>query len=325
MPVSLAPPGRLGIGYRHESAPDLLAARGTLAVFSFADAPSGHADPRHVTVLQAPLDAAAMHECWSVDGAVAHAREGDLRWSEGAGWHFAAVEVDEAGAGGLEAATTHAYERLLTHLGSRDDLHLLRVWNYLGAINEGAGDHERYRRFCSARADSMAAHGVAQYPAATAIGHGGAPGRLQVYALAATAPGVAIENPRQVSAWRYPREYGPTAPSFARAMRTPHDALAISGTAAVIGHASHHAGDVTAQVGEAVANLRALLERAGLPEFGADSPLKVYVRHADDAAAVRVALARELAPSVPRLLLQGDICRRELLVEIDGWRPATVP
>src|SRR6185312_12015184 len=64
--------------------------------------------------------------------------------------------------------------------------------------------------------------------AATAIGHHGPEGLLQVYALCAAQPGQALENPRQVSAWKYPRRYGPTAPSFARAMRLPGGALAIS-------------------------------------------------------------------------------------------------
>jgi chorismate lyase/3-hydroxybenzoate synthase len=27
-------------------------------------------------------------------------------------------------------------------------------------------------------------------------------------------------------------------------------------------------------------------------------------------------------PHAPRLMLLGDVCRRELLVEIDGWRYA---
>jgi chorismate lyase/3-hydroxybenzoate synthase len=159
-----------------------------------------------------------------------------------------------------------------------------------------------------------------RFPAATAIGHRGPRGRLQVYALSATSDGRALENPRQVSAWEYPRQYGPTAPSFARAMLLPQGGLAISGTAAVLGHASHHVGDVTAQVDEAVANLQALLERAALPAFDAFSPLKVYVRHPEDAGAVSAVLARHLDASVPRILLQGDICRTELLVEIDGWR-----
>ena len=172
----------------------------------------------------------------------------------------------------------------------------------------------------NARARRRAAHGLQRYPAATAIGHRGKPRRLQVYARSAAGDGRALENPRQVSAWEYPRQYGPTAPSFARAMLLPQGGLAISGTAAVIGHASRHGGDVTAQLGEAVANLEALLERAAMPAFDATSPLKVYLRHPQDADAVRAALARHLDDAVPRILLQGDICRAELLVEIDGWR-----
>ena len=160
---------------------------------------------------------------------------------------------------------------------------------------------------------------IERYPAATAIGQRMAPGLLQVYALCATQSGEALENPRQVSAWRYPREYGPTPPSFARAMRLPNGGLAISGTAAVVGHASCHDRDLQAQVAETCTNLRTLLDRAELADFDTASPLKIYLRHAEDAAAVQSALSERLDPEVPQLILQGDICRRELLVEIDGW------
>ena len=161
------------------------------------------------------------------------------------------------------------------------------------------------------------------YPAATAIGHHGPSGRLQVYLLACDQPGERIENPRQVSAWCYPRQYGRTPPSFARAMLLPaQDALAISGTAAVVGHASAHQDDLQAQLEETFVNLEALLARGRLaPGFDTHSPLKAYVRHPADAAQVREFITRRL-PGVPVLLLHGDICRRELLVEIDGWRYA---
>lgn len=310
--------GSFRVAYHDAPAQSLLDQPGTLAVFDFSASTPRIADPRHLHVVQAAVGPMPL-ECWSVAGPVSHGREGDLRWSRGAGWQFMAIEADES-AGDIESACGHAYDRLLAHLSASPERHLLRVWNYLDHINAGEGDAERYRRFCSARARSMAAHGLVRFPAATAIGHRGPRGRLQVYALSATADGQALENPRQVSAWEYPRQYGPTAPSFARAMLLPQGGLAISGTAAVIGHASHHVGDVAAQVDEAVANLKALLERAALPAFDALSPLKVYVRHPEDAEAVGAALARHLDASVPRILLQGDICRTELLVEIDGWR-----
>lgn len=321
--MSAATTSKFRVAYRNESARHLLDQPGTLAVFGFDQSAPPVADPRYMGVLQAALDQPALRERWSVDADVGHGSAHDLRWSCGGGWRFVAIEVDEGSPGGIETACERAYDCLLEHVAASPECHLLRIWNYIDAINAGDGDDERYRLFCNARARSMAAHGVLHYPAATAIGHHASRGRLQVYALCAAQDGSAIENPRQVSAWAYPRQYGPTAPSFVRAMRLPRGSLAISGTAAVIGHASHHPGDVIAQVEEAVANLRALLKRAVLPPFDASAPLKVYVRNPDDAASVRASLDALLDPSVPRLMLQGDICRRELLVEIDGWRFAS--
>ena len=310
----------LRVAYRGEPAATLLDAPDTLAVLDFGTAGDRLSDSRHLQIPLPALGTSAPRECWSVDAAVVHGAEGALRWAAGGGWRFVAVEIDEAAYGGIEAASARAYDVLLAQVATFPEKHLQRIWNYLGAINGGDGDDERYRLFCNGRARGLAAHGITRYPAATAIGHHGRKGLLQVYALCAMEPGRALENPRQVSAWKYPRQYGPTAPSFARAMRLPDGALAISGTAAVVGHASYHVGDVAAQADEAVANLRTLLEQAALPAFDASSPLKVYVRRPQDAGQIAAALARYLDPSVPRILLQGDICRSELLVEIDGWR-----
>ena len=311
------------VRYQDASVATLLGRHDTLAVLDFDRRAEASGDPRHLRVPLPPLNGATPRECWSVDAAVASGIAGDLRWAAGGGWRLITIEVDEARHGGIEAATELAYSLLLAHVATHPEKNLLRIWNYLGAINAGAGDHERYRLFCNGRARGMAAHGIDRYPAATAIGHHGPEGLLQVYALCAAEPGKALENPRQVNAWQYPRQYGPTSPSFARAMQLPGTALAISGTAAITGHASRHHDDVSAQAEEAFANLHTLLDRAGLPAFDAHSPLKVYVRHAQDVSAIEAALAGKLDPAVPRILLHGDICRSELLVEIDGWRFAS--
>ncbi|MGH8189842.1 MAG: pteridine-dependent deoxygenase [Rhodanobacteraceae bacterium] len=313
-------PASLRVTYAGDPVSALLDRPDTLAVIGFGVAEETIADPRRLRVPLPVLSAGAPHECWSVDGDVDRGAADGLRWSAGGGWRFVAMEIDGAQSGGIEAASERAYHLLLDHVAGCPEKHLLRIWNYLGAINEGEGDAERYRLFCNGRACGLAARGIERFPAATAIGHHGPRGLLQVYALCANALGRPLENPRQVSAWEYPRQYGPTSPSFTRAMQLPNDALAISGTAAVIGYASHHAEDVAAQAGEAVANLHALLESAGLPAFNARSPLKVYVRNPDDLPAIETALANHLDPAVPRILLHGDICRSELLVEIDGWR-----
>jgi chorismate lyase / 3-hydroxybenzoate synthase len=311
------------VSYRTEDVHALLGEPGTLALFGFGAGTSPSDDPRYLQVALDGFDTSAPLELWRVDAPVSRGTEGALRWSAGGGWLFAAIELDEREHGGLEASAVLAYATLRQFIGQRAERHVLRVWNYLGAINHGAGDAERYKHFCDGRARGMDAFFAEGFPAATAIGHRGAQHRLQVYLLACDQPGRRVENPRQVSAWRYPRQYGRTPPSFARAMTLPAgDALAISGTAAVVGHASAHEDDLQAQLGETLTNLQALLSSAGMAAaFDGHSPLKVYVRHGADAPLVRDFLQSRLA-GVPVLLLHGDICRSELLVEIDGWRYA---
>jgi chorismate lyase / 3-hydroxybenzoate synthase len=293
---------------------------GTLAAFGFGDSAPRLDDPRWLNVALEPLGEAPV-ELWTVEGEVAASREGDLRWARGGGWLYAAVECDEAVHGGAEGAARHAYRLLSGFVARSPERHVQRIWNYLGAINAGAGDDERYKQFCTGRIEGMGEVFAKGFPAASAIGHHARQGLLQVYLLATDSPGTRVENPRQVSAWEYPRQYGRTPPSFARATFLPAgDVLAISGTAAVVGHASAHAGDLGAQLAETRRNLDALLASGGAPEgFDARAPLKAYVRHREDAAAVK-AFASEHWPDAPLLVVHGDICREELLVEIDGWR-----
>lgn len=301
----------------------LLQEAGTLAVFGFGTGSERINDPRFVQVGLESFDAPTPVELWQVDGSVNSGTEGSLQWSTGDGWLFAAIELDEREHGGAAATAKRAYEQLREFLAAHSDQHVLRVWNYLGAINHGEGDAERYKHFCDGRAAGMGDCFAEGFPAATAIGHLGNTHLLQVYLLACDQSGGRVENPRQVSAWRYPRQYGRTPPSFARAMTLPAlDALAISGTAAVVGHASAHQDDLDAQLTETLTNLEALLASAGMTAgFDTQSPLKIYIRHGADAARVR-AFVQQRLPGVPVLLLHGDICRSELLVEIDGWRYA---
>jgi len=304
---------------------DSLREPGTLAVLGFGTQPAETGDPRYLTVPLTALPAAAPAVCehWSVDAEVEYGRDAGLQWANGGGWLYASLTLDEREHGGPGPTAERAYAQLCDFLASRPQRHVQRLWNYIADINAGTGDDERYKQFCAGRLRGMGHIFADGFPAATAIGHRMQAPLMQVYCLAAEHPGARVENPRQMSAWRYPRQYGPTPPSFARAMRLRgEDALAISGTASITGHESRHPEDLQAQLAETLANLRALLREGGLPEhFSAEDPLKVYVRHAEHAAAVESFLA-EHVPHAPRLLLQGDVCRRELLVEIDGWRYA---
>ncbi|MFT4247255.1 MAG: hypothetical protein QM581_04330 [Pseudomonas sp.] len=306
----------------------LLADPRVLAVLGFraGDAAPASDDPRY---LQVGLDAFGdgRLEVWRSAGTVRSGRDDDLAWAEDGDLAFGALQVEEAAHGGIDGAAEYAYRRLGDHLAGSRQPHLLRIWNYLDAIVEGEGDDERYRHFCVGRARGIGTIETGRLPAATAIGRTDGVRTLQVYWLAARTPGTPLENPRQVSAYRYPRQYGPQSPSFARAMLPPDGAavpLLLSGTASVVGHETRHGGQLLAQLDETFANFDALFGAArahqpALPAaFGADSRLKVYVSRVQDLPAVAQALDQRLGEAVPRILLNAVVCRRDLAVEIDG-------
>ena len=323
-PPRNTPAPSLRVDYSTGTAGDALADPCTLAVLSFGPQDGRSDDPRALAVPLEPLGAAPV-EVWRVPGQVEHGRDGAVRWATDGALLFGAIEVEE-GTAGIVAAAEQAYVALHAGLERHGFPYPLRIWNYLDAITEGDGDLERYRQFCVGRARGLGSFDVARLPAATAIGCRDGRRVLQVYWLAARVPGTPLENPRQVAAYRYPRQYGPQAPSFARAMLPPavgEIPLLLSGTASVVGHETRHPGSVAAQLEETFANFASLLDEAHrrrpvLPaKFGPGTRLKVYLRDTGEREGVEAALAR-LAPGVPTVLLKADICRRDLRIEIDG-------
>ena len=309
----------LKIGYES----DVVFDASVLAVIGFGRSATS-TDPRFLNVALEPLTASeTRREVWRTRDTVTHGIDGHVRWSSDETYSLVVVELPESEYGGIAEATRLAYTDLIAWVRSSSTPNLLRIWNYFDAINEGLNDDERYRQFCGGRAAGLGSAFTNAYPAASALGTRSGKHVLQVYALASRIAGESIENPRQVSAWRYPRRYGPTAPGFARAMRAPTQfpQLYISGTAAVVGHESHHAGDIGAQMEETLTNLESLLQSAKSSTLLGQAPgdvLKVYVRRDDDAKRLHAALRSRLGDDIPLMMLHGDICRAELLLEIDG-------
>jgi chorismate lyase/3-hydroxybenzoate synthase len=266
------------------------------------------------------LTSTGLVELWHGDAPVQVGRDGSIQFAASGRYLAGQVLIDEQAVGGLAAAACAAYEaisRFTLRCGHR---HLLRMYNYFSAINSGAGDAERYKQFCSGRAAGFKALPDRSWPAATAIGRQDQGRLLQVYWLASDEPGRPLENPRQVSAFHYPRQYGPAPPHFSRTIQVA-DGMLISGTASVLGHSSHHADDLQAQLDEILRNLASVRQAGGTiatHTSGRGTLLKVYLRDATAAGFVAKYLRGHLPPQVQFLVLGADICRRELLVEIDA-------
>jgi enamine deaminase RidA (YjgF/YER057c/UK114 family) len=243
---------------------------------------------------------------------------------------FGAVALEETAfpAGAitpLQAASTAAYEQIFAAMKAQAFPHALRFWNYMADINHVTHGLERYRQFNLGRQQAFDAETqfMANVPAACALGTAGGP--LTIAFLAGRTPSLAIENPRQVSAYDYPPQYGPRSPLFSRAGVVSIGGtrlLFLSGTASIVGHATLHAGDVLAQTEESLTNIAAVLAEVGsrtaTPCALADLDYIVYIRKAEDFAKVQQALTQRIGAALKAVYVQADICRSDLLVEIEG-------
>lgn len=273
-------------------------------------------------------------EFWVLQGVLpeqAGESEG-IAWRRGGDLLFGVIEIDEATVSAqpphtpLQQAAFDAYARIFRLLDAQGLPHLWRLWNYMAAINGESHGLERYRQFNMGRGDAFEAGArsvVGRVPAACALGV--ASGPLTIAFLAGPTPIVPVENPRQVSAFLYPDRYGPRSPTFSRAALTHppgQEILFVSGTASIVGHQTVHAGDVRAQTGESLDNIVAVLceasakARSGAFALG-DLGYRAYVRHAADLDAVRAVVESRVGSS-PVVYVLADVCRSDLLVEIEG-------
>jgi enamine deaminase RidA (YjgF/YER057c/UK114 family) len=264
---------------------------------------------------------------------------------DGVAWLYADRVVPRTSAVGVYEKTICTYQllrRLLPEGGARLG-QILRIWHYLGGIVEDQGPVQRYKEMNRARAevyqhvdflaDSLPdGHHRPAYPSSTGIGTAGRSVCLSAVAMVGDANdlvAVPLENPRQTSAFSYAATYSPKSPKFSRGLALCHGAettLFISGTASITHSETQHPGDVAAQTHETLENISALisednLSRHDLPGRGTAldglAVARVYVKRPQDYAQVRAVCEARLG-TVPATYVVADICRPDLLVEIEG-------
>ncbi|MEQ1793234.1 MAG: hypothetical protein ABL970_03500 [Nitrospira sp.] len=299
-----------------------------LAIVSFGAPVSSSVSCPVITLDLPQLDGRSYLEVWTSDRPATMHRAHEFSAATSGEILAGTLQLEEEPGTELQGMTERAYRRLLQHIQELGYPYLWRVWNFFPGINDDEHGLERYRQFCVGRYQALA--GTLQgfpgsLPAGTAVGTRSGP--LQLYVLAGAHPATHLGNPRQIHAYEYPEHYGPCSPSFARATRLQSDGhaqLFISGTASVVGHESRHTGLPDTQTLETVNNLRALIDHANDLPGTARHPqpsrgrYKVYVRQPEHLAAIQQALDIPLFASSQIVYLQGDLCRKELLVEIEG-------
>ncbi|MBI3526446.1 MAG: hypothetical protein HY067_00565 [Betaproteobacteria bacterium] len=318
-------------GLRYASAADLNAlleeCRGrVLGIVGF-----GKPSPDRKDIASAWVDTPAIgtdqaFEVWTSTAPVQTETRGSIRSARNAQILFGCVEIPEDDRTDYDVLIYNDYCSIFDYLDDLGYPNLIRIWHYLPDIHLDERALERYKRFSLGRHEAFVAKGRAistDAPAASAVGKRS--GDTVICFLAAPRPGIPIENPRQVSAYSYPAQYGPRGPTFSRALFTSWDDLQqlyISGTAAIFGHLSQHAGDAGAQAGETIVNLRSVMDEArahGLIDVRQDADLlfKVYLRQPEFRAIAEMQLREAFGPAPSIIYLQADICRRELLLEIE--------
>lgn len=275
-------------------------------------------------------------EVWLSEAPLSQGHQGNIRYRHNDEMLFGVIELMEAAATPdgtpLQQATESAYRQIFALLDDLGYPFMYRFWNYMADINGVSHELERYRQFNVGRQNAFLAcerEVAGQLPAACALGF--AQGPLIIAFLAGRTAVRAIENPRQMSAYEYPEQYGPRSPTFSRANLLPQpgaEILLISGTASIVGHETRHPADVAAQTQESLANIAALIAEAnrllGKNAFDKTRLLyRVYARQAADMPLIRQEMLRILGADMQAIFIQADICRTDLLLEIEATAMTT--
>lgn len=265
-------------------------------------------------------------EIWCSSRHIRYGEIGNIRYSKAETFIFGVISLEENDPHALDKLTTEGYSELLGFLRDSGFHEIWRLWNHFSDINSESSGLERYRQFNIGRQVAFdQAEGLmkGRMPAASAVGVRSGP--LTIAFLAGKSPPTLIENAAQVSAYEYPEMYGPQSPSFSRgaiANLGLFDLVLVSGTASIKGHETVNLGDPYEQTLTALHNIQIVIETAerqcGIHIDLSHMYYRAYVRNAEDLLEVQRAVTNCLGQSVQVHYVQADICRRDLLVEIEA-------
>jgi len=261
---------------------------------------------------------------------------GVIDLEEAAGFSFGRVVSEPVPAlepARLREAAASAYRGILAFTEERG-VGLVRIWNQIPHIDARAGGgldmymvfgEGRYRGFAASLGSGF--DPSRHVPASTGIG--ATNDRLTVDFIAAGGEIIHVRNSRQIDAYRYSPLYGPKPPCFARATLAGGGGrgfLFLAGTASILGERTVHREDLGRQITQTLDNLRWLVSERNLAPQGIGrgfaleeiQDLVVYHARPEDREAIERRLGEVFPSRTRRFLLRRDLCRRDMLVEIEG-------
>jgi enamine deaminase RidA (YjgF/YER057c/UK114 family) len=223
-----------------------------------------------------------------------------------------------------------------------DFSNVIRQWNYIEKITELNGNNQHYQIFNDVRTafynNSQFIHG---YPAATGIGMETGGIIIDFIAIKENMNMtiLPVKSPVQSDAHQYTKKVlahneikagitAETTPKFerAKAIVSGNSCLIhVSGTSAIKGQFSLEANDASTQTNFTLESIYQLVTNENLQKQGINcihskaNPcyFRVYVKNASDYLKVRDACEKYFK-DVHAIYLKADICRPELLVEVEG-------
>ncbi|MBR4854482.1 MAG: hypothetical protein IKU88_07110 [Alistipes sp.] len=203
---------------------------------------------------------------------------------------------------------------------------IVRQWNYIEQITHLSPEGQNYQQFNDARSRFYSkTDWVNGYPAATGIGtsHGGVTIVVDA-AKNSSKCSQAIDNPLQVSAHAYSQQVlidsdntrHKSTPKFERARILDiggGSMIYISGTAAIRGEESSPSNDIAEQLRLTMENIAHLYDSS---EYRVEM-LRIYLKHRSNWPEVKSWIENN-CNEIEALCIEADICRQELLIEIEG-------
>lgn len=272
-------------------------------------------------------------EIWTSSSSICYGRVGSFTFSADGENFFAASTAHEHNED-LDKLGEKVYDELFKAGYSLNYKHLCRIWNYFPNINKSdINGIERYKSFCHGRAVSFENNcnviETEKFPSATGIGS--MSGNVNICFMSSFINQCKyIENPRQTPAYNYPVAYGPKSPSFARATYYNYGDknfnIYIAGTASIIGHETIFVDDVENQCITTLDNIELLISEENLRRYDIKENLtlkdldciKVYIRKKSDFSVIKRICEKRFSQKASIIYIKADICRSNLLVEIEG-------